>query len=76
MNTKFAATVIAVIFSIPLFPFLVRTTGHTTRADAPVVIPPPGVLVWSDEFSNNTGANAQPDATIWTYDTRQQRLWE
>jgi len=28
-----------------------------------------GTLVWSDEFSNSTGANAQPDPTIWTYDT-------
>lgn len=28
-----------------------------------------GTLVWSDEFSNNTGAPAQPDATVWTYDT-------
>jgi beta-glucanase (GH16 family) len=28
-----------------------------------------GTLVWSDEFTNSTGANAQPDATIWTYDT-------
>jgi hypothetical protein len=30
---------------------------------------PSGTLVWSDEFSNNTGADAQPDPTIWTYDT-------
>ena len=30
---------------------------------------PSGTLVWSDEFTNATGANAQPDPTIWTYDT-------
>lgn len=30
---------------------------------------PPGTLVWSDEFSNATGVNAQPDPTVWTYDT-------
>jgi beta-glucanase (GH16 family) len=30
---------------------------------------PSGTLVWSDEFSNSTGAVAQPDPTIWTYDT-------
>jgi beta-glucanase (GH16 family) len=30
---------------------------------------PSGTLVWSDEFTNSTGANAQPDPTIWTYDT-------
>lgn len=28
-----------------------------------------GTLVWSDEFTNNTGANQQPDPTVWTYDT-------
>jgi beta-glucanase (GH16 family) len=30
---------------------------------------PSGTLVWSDEFSNATGANAEPDPKIWTYDT-------
>ncbi|HEX4031387.1 MAG TPA: family 16 glycosylhydrolase [Terracidiphilus sp.] len=30
---------------------------------------PPGTLVWSDEFSNATAANAQPDPQVWTYDT-------
>lgn len=30
---------------------------------------PSGTLVWSDEFSNTTGAAAQPDPAIWTYDT-------
>ena len=30
---------------------------------------PSGTLVWSDEFSNSTAAIAQPDPTIWTYDT-------
>jgi beta-glucanase (GH16 family) len=28
-----------------------------------------GTLVWSDEFSNATSANAQPDPKTWTYDT-------
>lgn len=28
-----------------------------------------GTLVWSDEFANTTGANAQPSSTFWTYDT-------
>jgi beta-glucanase (GH16 family) len=28
-----------------------------------------GTLVWSDEFSNSTGANAQPNPAVWTYDT-------
>jgi len=30
---------------------------------------PSNTLVWSDEFSNSSGANAQPDAKVWTYDT-------
>ena len=30
---------------------------------------PSGTLVWSDEFTNSSGAPAQPDPTIWTYDT-------
>lgn len=30
---------------------------------------PSGALVWSDEFTNNTGANAAPDPRVWTYDT-------
>jgi beta-glucanase (GH16 family) len=28
-----------------------------------------GTLVWSDEFANSTGANAQPNPLVWTYDT-------
>ena len=28
-----------------------------------------GTLVWADEFTNNTSANAQPDPTVWGYDT-------
>jgi beta-glucanase (GH16 family) len=30
---------------------------------------PSGTLVWSDEFNNSTGVNAQPNPAIWTYDT-------
>ena len=30
---------------------------------------PSGMLVWSAEFTNSTGANAQPDPKVWTYDT-------
>lgn len=30
---------------------------------------PSGTLVWSDEFSNTTAANAQPNPAVWTYDT-------
>lgn len=28
-----------------------------------------GTLVWSDEFTNTTGANVAPDAGVWSYDT-------
>ena len=30
---------------------------------------PSGTLVWSDEFTNTTGGNMQPNPAIWTYDT-------
>lgn len=30
---------------------------------------PAGTLVWSDEFSNSTGAKAEPNPDVWTYDT-------
>ncbi len=30
---------------------------------------PSGTLVWSDEFNNATGVNAEPNSSVWTYDT-------
>jgi beta-glucanase (GH16 family) len=30
---------------------------------------PSGTLVWSDEFTNETSVNAQPNPAIWTYDS-------
>jgi beta-glucanase (GH16 family) len=30
---------------------------------------PSATLVWSDEFNNSTGANAQPNPAVWTYNT-------
>jgi beta-glucanase (GH16 family) len=39
----------------------------TSQAFSPNI--PPGTLVWSDEFTNTTGSPAQPDPTVWTYDT-------
>jgi len=35
----------------------------------PSVTVAPGALVWSDEFTDTTGANAQPNPAVWTYDT-------
>ena len=29
----------------------------------------PGALVWSDEFTNDTGSSAQPNPAVWTYDS-------
>jgi beta-glucanase (GH16 family) len=43
------------------------SSGVTSRTFAPNIAS--GTLVWSDEFSNTTGANAAPDAQVWTYDT-------
>ena len=39
----------------------------TSQAFSPNI--PSNTLVWSDEFNNTTGAPAQPDPTVWTYDT-------
>jgi len=39
----------------------------TTQAFSPNIAS--GTLVWSDEFANTGGNNAQPDPTVWTYDT-------
>jgi beta-glucanase (GH16 family) len=39
----------------------------TTQIFTPNIAP--GTLVWSDEFANSTGANAQPNKLVWTYDT-------
>jgi beta-glucanase (GH16 family) len=38
-----------------------------TKAFSPNI--PSGTLVWSDEFTNTTGSNAQPNPTYWGYDT-------
>jgi beta-glucanase (GH16 family) len=50
------------------------TTAPGTGGSAVLVWPfkpniPSGTLVWSDEFSNSTSANAQPNPQTWTYDT-------
>jgi beta-glucanase (GH16 family) len=43
------------------------TSSVSSQSFTPNV--PPNTLVWSDEFSNATGANAGPDSNVWTYDT-------
>jgi beta-glucanase (GH16 family) len=43
------------------------TSSVTSHAFSPSIAP--GTLVWSDEFTNNTGSGIQPDPNIWTYDT-------
>jgi beta-glucanase (GH16 family) len=39
----------------------------TSQSFAPNI--PSGTLVWSDEFTNNSGAIAQPNPAVWSYDT-------
>jgi beta-glucanase (GH16 family) len=39
----------------------------TTQSFSPNIAS--GTLVWSDEFANSTGSNAEPSASTWTYDT-------
>lgn len=43
------------------------TSSVTSRSFTPNISS--GTLVWSDEFSNTTTANAQPNPAVWTYDT-------
>src|SRR5271166_780896 len=64
-----------------LAPFLVASNltvsaiavnaGETSSVTAQSFTPdiPSGTLVWSDEFTNSTGAPAQPNPAVWTYDT-------
>jgi len=42
-------------------------SGAATRSFAPNIAS--GTLVWSDEFTNATGDNGQPDPAVWGYDT-------
>jgi beta-glucanase (GH16 family) len=43
-----------------------KDSSVTSKAFAPTI--PPGTLVWSDEFTNTTGTNQQPDPAVWAYD--------
>lgn len=50
----------------------IGVSGNTTSAVATQTYSltiPSGTLVWSDEFTNTTGANAQPNPAVWSYDT-------
>jgi beta-glucanase (GH16 family) len=50
---------------------IATATGSTTSNVATKNFTPAissGMLVWSDEFSNSTSANAQPNPATWTYD--------
>jgi len=44
-----------------------KDSAVTSQAFAPNI--PSGTLVWSDEFTNTTAKNKQPDPTVWGYDT-------
>ena len=47
-------------------------SGYTASSTASQTFSPniaSGTLVWSDEFTNNTGAPAQPNPAVWGYDT-------
>jgi beta-glucanase (GH16 family) len=45
------------------------TTASSAASKAFSANIPSGTLVWSDEFTNSTNANAQPNPAVWTYDT-------
>jgi beta-glucanase (GH16 family) len=44
-------------------------TNSAVTSEAFALNIPSGTLVWSDEFTNSTGAIAQPNPNVWTYDT-------
>jgi beta-glucanase (GH16 family) len=44
-------------------------TASSVTSQAYTLNIPSNTLVWSDEFSNSAGSDAQPDPTVWTYDT-------
>jgi beta-glucanase (GH16 family) len=46
---------------------VLKPSTVTTQVFSPNIAS--GTLVWSDEFANSTGTPAQPDPTVWTYDT-------
>ncbi len=54
------------INAIAVAPGLANSSVATWK---PSSTPAAGALVWSDEFTNTTGANAQPNPVVWTYDT-------
>lgn len=43
------------------------TSSVASRSFTPNI--PSGTLVWSDEFSNSSGVNAQPNPSFWIFDT-------
>ena len=54
------------------FKAIATHSGNSDSAVASQTFSPgiaPGTLVWSDEFSNAAGSNAQPNSAVWTYDT-------
>jgi beta-glucanase (GH16 family) len=44
-------------------------TASTVASRSLTLNIPSGTLVWSDEFSNSTNSNTQPNPLVWTYDT-------
>ncbi|MGB7549702.1 MAG: family 16 glycosylhydrolase [Terracidiphilus sp.] len=50
---------------------IAATSGNQSNVTSQSFTPniPSGTLVWSDEFTNTTGANAAPNPQVWTYDT-------
>ena len=45
------------------------STSSSVASWTPSATVAPGALAWSDEFTNSTGASAEPNPAVWTYDT-------
>jgi len=44
-------------------------TSSSVASWTPSATVAPGALAWSDEFTSATGASAEPNPSVWTYDT-------
>jgi beta-glucanase (GH16 family) len=53
-------------------------SGDTNSSVATKIFAPniaSGTLVWSDDFTNTSTSNAEPDPLVWTYDTGNNNGW-
>jgi beta-glucanase (GH16 family) len=65
----FAPFLVASSLTVKAIATATGDTASNVTSQSFTINVPSGTLVWSDEFTNSTGANAQPNPLVWTYDT-------